>query len=613
MSALDLIRLLSQALYAAIFFLVAWRYLRAPTVAHLDMVLFFFILAFVVVESRLAALLGITPPPWFVDALVVVILALPYLLLRLLDDFTTVPRPVKRAAELALLAQAIALIILPPPPYPTEFTLVAVGYLAGLSLYCGGAFIRAARRSEGVTQRRLQAISLGTILFALQILASGLSGLTPEPVKSIGNASGQVIGLLSAIAFFLGFSPPAFLRRTWQAPELRAFLTRAASLPRLPTTLDIVRELERGASRSTGAQARIGLWQEEERKIRMWSPDTNEPHDIEAGQHFSGRAFETQRVIFSADPAKDDPHGAQQYRKNRVGAIIAAPITAGERRLGALVLFAERPPIFAISDRELAQLLADQAAVILESRALIDHAARVRAREEATRLKEDFLSAAAHDLKTPLTTVVAQAQFLERKAVRDPSAPSDLQGLQRIVREGQRLAALVTDLLDAARMEQGKLVSDREPVDLGALVSEVVARQHAGAHATELDLRGAIVGTYDRRRIEQLLENLLENARKYSPEATPVNVAVWQQDGEAHISVRDQGIGIPPADLPRIFERFSRASNVDDRTFHGMGLGLYICRGIVEEHGGRIWAESELGKGSTFQVALPLREGRRLN
>jgi signal transduction histidine kinase len=92
-----------------------------------------------------------------------------------------------------------------------------------------------------------------------------------------------------------------------------------------------------------------------------------------------------------------------------------------------------------------------------------------------------------------------------------------------------------------------------------------------------------------------------------------VNVNVWQQDGEARITVQDQGIGIPAADLPRIFERFSRASNVDDRKFHGMGLGLYICRGIVEEHGGRIWAESEIGKGSTFHVALPLGEERRLN
>src|SRR5204862_6643022 len=135
---------------------------------------------------------------------------------------------------------------------------------------------------------------------------------------------------------------------------------------------------------------------------------------LEPGKLFGGRASGLQRALFSTDPLRDTPAGAADYRPRKVGAVLAAPITAGERRLGVLTFSAERPPIFAGSDIELAKLLADQAAVILESRALIDHAARVRAREEATRLKEDFLSAAAHDLKTPLTTVDAQAEFLER-------------------------------------------------------------------------------------------------------------------------------------------------------------------------------------------------------
>src|SRR2546428_2624940 len=495
MTALDLVTLLSQAIYVAIFFLVLWGYVRAPTPAHLDMTIFFGILAFVVVESRVAGLLGVTQPAWFTDLLVASIIALPYVLLRLVDDFTTVPGRLKGAAAVVAIGLAAISMYL-EAPYPVAWTITAVLYIAGLSLYCGIAFVRAARHAEGVTRRRLQAVSLGTILFAVEILASGLSGQLPDPEKTIVSAIGQVLGLISAVGFFVGFAPPAFLRRAWQAPELRNFLERAASLPRLPTTLDIVRELERGAAAATGSQARIALWQEDDRKLRTWTPGSNEPSDIEAGQHFSGRAFEQQRTIFSSQPVKDDPQGADLYRRGRIGAVVAAPITAGERRVGSLVLYAERPPIFAQSDTELANLLADQAAVILESRALIDHAAKVRAREEATRLKEDFLSAAAHDLKTPLTTVVAQAQFLERKAVRDPSAPSDLQGLQRIVREGQRLAALVTDLLDAARLEQGRLVSDREPVDPGALLNEGVSRQQASAPACERDGRRRHVGNY---------------------------------------------------------------------------------------------------------------------
>ena len=613
MTALDLITGVTQAIFVLIFLLVAVRTIRHSTPAHIDMSAFFGILAFLVVETRLATYLGVTQPEWYMDTVIVLVVALPYILLRLVDDFAHVASLMKRAAEVGLIAFAIVLYATPGSQLPVDLTLAIIAYFVLLSFYCGGGFIDAARRTQGVTQRRMQAISLGTILFGVEILMSGLGGLLPEPDKTLLTATGQVLGLFSAVAFYLGFAPPSFLRQAWQAPELRAFLARAADLPRLPATFDIVRELEKGAAASTGASARIAVWDDDTAKLRAWRDADNETIHFDSGSFVSGRAFELQRLIFTTDPIRDDPANASAYRTAGTGAIIATPISAGGRRLGVLTLYAQRAPIFAVSDMELARLLADQAAVILESRALIDHAARVRAQEEANRLKEDFVSAAAHDLKTPLTTVVAQAEFLERKALRDPSAPADVQGLQRIVREGKRLAALVTDLLDAARLEQGRLIAEREPVDLGTLVSELCTRQQADVHSCDVDVRGAVVGVYDRRRIEQLVENLVENAKKYSPEATPVNVTVWQQDGEARIAVRDHGIGIPPADLPTIFERFSRGSNVDDRRFHGMGLGLYICRGIVEEHGGRIWAESEVGKGSTFNVALPLQEGRRLN
>ena len=594
-----------------IFLSVALRAVRQRTQAHTDMALFFGALAFIILASRIATLSGTTAPPWLIAIEVGILMAMPYVLLRLVDDFTHVRAPIKRAAELGLAAGIVATVAA-MPTLSAPLTLYIVGYFFVVSAYCAIAFIRAARRARSVTRRRMEAISLGSILLGTDLLVAGLTPLAPDDNRAILQALGQLLGLASAVAYYLGFVPPPILRRAWQEPELRSFLARAASLPRLPTTLDIVRELERGAANSTGTTARIGLWQDDTSKLRFWE-DNDAVVDLEPGTHFAGRAFELQRPIFSTNPIRDNPDGAAAYRSRNVGAVLATPITAGERRLGVLSFSAVRPPIFAGSDIELAGLLADQAAVVLESRALIDHATRVRAREEATRLKEDFLSAAAHDLKTPLTTVVAQAEFLERRAVREPSAPADIAGIRRVVRESKRLAGLVADLLDATRLEQGGLLGEREPVDLATLAQEICAHDTTDPGICLVEASAPVVGAYDRRRIEQLLQNLVENAKKYSPDRTPIKIKIWQEDSEARIAVEDSGIGIPAADLPRIFERFSRASNVDDKRFHGMGLGLFICRGIVEEHGGRIWVESEVGKGSTFHVGLPIADGRRLN
>ena len=282
MTALELITLLSQAIYVVIFLAVGYGYLRARTPAHLDMTVFFGILAFVVVESRIATALGLVQPEWFTDTVIAAVVALPYILLRLVDDFTTVPRSIKRGAEILLIASIAALYVLQGPTLPPLYVLLIVAYIAGLSFYCGFRFFRAAVRAEGVTKRRMQAISLGTVLFAVDILAAGIGGQMSDPWKTILAALGQVLGLAAAISWFLGFAPPPILRRAWQAPELRRFLARAASLPRLPTTRDIVRELERGAAAATGSDARIGVWDEDLLKIRFWPP-TGEPTDVEPG------------------------------------------------------------------------------------------------------------------------------------------------------------------------------------------------------------------------------------------------------------------------------------------------------------------------------------------
>jgi len=179
-------------------------------------------------------------------------------------------------------------------------------------------------------------------------------------------------------------------------------------------------------------------------------------------------------------------------------------------------------------------------------------------------------------------------------------------GLSRLVGEAQRLRRLVHELLDASRAERGQLLGAREPVDVVAVAREAAERRSDAAHDVQVLAEAPLVGELDQVRVGQLLDNLIENGVKYSPDGGQVSVRLWNEDGMIRISVTDRGIGVPMEDMPYLFERYHRGNNVDDRRFAGMGLGLFICRGIAEEHGGRIWAESNVGLGTTFHVAMPL-------
>lgn len=604
MSAIQFLQYLTQVIFVLISLVATRAVVQRPTRTRLDIAAFFGIITVITIAQWLTTALHTTLPSWLTVIETALIMALPYLLIRLLNDFTTVPAPVVRGAEVGLVLAIVSVIVV-RPPLTGAHVLVLLLYFCAYMLYASGAFVRAARLTSGVTRRRMHAVAAGAVLLGVGLLAIGTIPFLPASIAWLPRFFEQVAVLAAGLAYFVGFAPPALLRRAWQEPELRAFLGHAASLPRLPDTAAIVYELERGAEAALGAPAAsIGLWDAATDTLRYGGAG---PNVFKSDELIGGRAFTAQQPVFSANAPRDDPQHADLYRAFNATTVLSAPITAGQRRLGVLSVFAPRAPLFVEEDLRLLQLLADQGAIILESRTLIDEAARVRAREEATRLKDDFLSAAAHDLKTPLTSIIATAQLLERRAIRQPERPVDPQALARIVTEGLRLRALVIELLDAARTEQGNLLSHREPVDLLALAREIAERHRTAQHPVGVEAPGPVIGTYDRARIAQLLENLVENAIKYSPAGGDVSVVVRDTGDQAELTVTDRGIGIPPADLPHLFERFHRGTNVDDRRFAGMGLGLYICRGIVAEHGGAIRASSVSGQGSTFHVTLPRR------
>jgi signal transduction histidine kinase len=604
MSAEQLIQYLSWALFLLVCVSVTLQAVRTPRRVTIDIALFFLIPAVIIIIG-LETVFGLVQPGPLINAVnTVLILAMAYTLLRLVDDFSDVPSWLMYGALIVLVLLAASAFIF-TQPLPAFLTVAMLIYLIGLLLYATVAFARESRRSSGVTRRRMQAAAAGSILVVLVFVFAALRMALPNLVN-VWQVLSNLAGLAAACCYFLGFASPRWLRRAWQEPELRAFLGRAARLPRLVDVKAMIAELESGAATSLGApNARIGLWDSEARKVYFPLGDPNYALDVNEPIP-AARAFRTQKPAFSANVPLEHPDYAEMSRKWKLTAVLAAPISAGEKRLGVLVAYAPRAPIFADDDLALLQLLADQAAVILESRTLLDEATRVHAREEATRLREDFLSAAAHDLKTPLTTLIGKAQLMERLALRNPSAPADLAGIQLLVREGQRLKQIVLELLDAARAEQGRLVGERAPVELVGLAEEICARHSSVEHhSCAVESSGPVVGMYDSFRITQLLENLIENSVKYSPQGGDIRLNIWADAECAYISVSDRGIGIPADDLPHIFERFYRAANVNDRQFAGMGLGLFICRGIVEQHGGRIHVSSQPGVGSRFQIELP--------
>jgi len=598
MSGLDQLQYLSWVLYLVVFGLVLVRTIRRPTPAHVDMTLFFGAVATVIVLTTLSTKFHAAPSVIADDISAVALMALGYLLLRLVRDFSEVPTLLMRAVEVGMVA-SIASVLLVPQPIPAWLVLALLAYLVLVIGYDAGAFGRRAADTSGVTRRRMQAAAIGSLCVGLVLFVAGL-GLVDADRAPVWNELSALLGLASGACYFIGFAPPTWLRRAWQEPEVRAFLSRARQLVSLPEVRDIVQDLERGAANAFGAPAaRIALWDPDRQGLLVLSADGAElPPRL-------GQAWAEQRPTLVSDTAHGDVDGPSLLGVENARAALSAPIGGHDGRMGVLVVFAPASPLFANSDLELIQVLADQCAVILESKMLIDNSARVRAREESARLKEDFLSSAAHDLKTPLTSIVTQAQVLRRRAERDPTAPADRIGLDRLLQQSDRLKNLVLELLDVSRLEQGSLIGEREEVDLTELVNTLAQHDAVGWKRVQIETPRPVPASVDPPRFEQVVTNLVENALKYSPLQTPVLVSVWSANGEACLSVRDQGIGIPADDQPLVFERFHRARNVDDRRFAGMGLGLYIARGIVEQHGGRIWVESTPGLGSTFNVALP--------
>ncbi|MDE3193942.1 MAG: GAF domain-containing protein [Chloroflexota bacterium] len=597
MTASDLVTAGALIVLATILVAAVLRALQDRTRASIDIALFFAVLDTLYARAAL----GFASVPIVGEISAALAIAVPYLMLRLLADVAPVHAAVRRAAEVVGVALVASAFVYPGTVgIPPLVAAARTAYFVAIFLYTAERFLRLEQRSTGVTRRRMRALSAGNVIFALVVLVAGTLTVMP----GVGIASGFALGpgvLLASFFWSAGFTPPLALRRMWQEPELRTFFRRTASSLTVGER-EAAREIVEAAVDATGVRVALGIWDEAAELMRFRDVSGSEyafaPRGFLAwGAFAAGRSYYTER------PARDDPANAALYRERGIGAVLSAPVIAGERKLGVLVVYASGPLLFPRGDLELVELLAEQAAIVLEAHALLARESASRAREEAARAKEDFMAAAAHDLRTPLTALLGRAQLLQRRLGERGLAERGL--ADRMSDDVMRLVVLSEQLLDSARVAEGRIEVRRERVDVVRLLRELRSSR-PDWDRVRIDGDGETWAMLDRALMEQVIQNLVENALKYSPAGTAVAIGVAAEDpSRVHVTVRDEGIGIPPGEHDLVFERFRRGSNVGDGQILGKGLGLFICRGIVETHGGRIWAESQ-GRGTIVHVVLPV-------
>jgi signal transduction histidine kinase len=275
------------------------------------------------------------------------------------------------------------------------------------------------------------------------------------------------------------------------------------------------------------------------------------------------------------------------------------PLRIDDKMIGGLVVTFFKQRAFAADERAFLNLFAQHCAQGIERARLYDQAM------DAIRVRDDFLSVAGHELRTPLSTLLLQTQVMVD--ARDELPPRVQERLAPVHRSLHRLIRLAEDVLDVSRMRAGRLGIEPEPLELVAFVRDVAARTVEAWHRSKYELRfeasGPIEGRWDPVRLEQIVVNLITNACKYG-QGNPIHMLVHTCSDGAEIVVRDHGIGVAPSDQARIFERFERS--VEERRYSGLGLGLWIARELARLHGGTISVRSEMGQGAEFSVRLPL-------
>jgi signal transduction histidine kinase len=358
-----------------------------------------------------------------------------------------------------------------------------------------------------------------------------------------------------------------------------------------------------------GSAGAIALW---ERRVQRFIPQASyglEAPDVQLLHprldrtilSILGRAGENLPLVLI-------PSDLRWPGRHRLEHILALPLTQEQALVGVIYVF--RPASarqFQVRDVHLLEIFAQQAAAAIQSSRLVKQASEERQRLLA--MQESFVGIVSHELQTPIAIIKGYASTLGHpEGSWRPEVVRRIAGT--IEDECDRLQSLVTDLLDISRIQAGRVAMAFSKIDIGELVGDTVQSMRVRSPERRIELRVAPnlpLVRVDAEKLRRAIQNLIDNAIKYSPPNSTISVRVQTLNNELCISIHDQGIGVPEAEQEHIFERFHRVDTSLSRTTPGVGLGLYIVKAIIDAHGGRTWVESPgSGQGSTFVIALPL-------
>jgi signal transduction histidine kinase len=349
------------------------------------------------------------------------------------------------------------------------------------------------------------------------------------------------------------------------------------------------------------------------RRVQSWqTPDVESSSEFRPGEGLAGLAFSQAKPIIINDYQASDL-ARRRGRDRGLRAGLGVPLIPSGKPLGVLLISSyDDATQFSEDDARLLDLFGDQAAAaLISAEAFEEQGKAVAELERVNKVKSEFVAIVSHEFRTPLTGIQGFSEMMRDEEL---TVAELKEYATDINKDARRLNRLVNEMLDLSRMESGRIALSLEPLDLNAIVQEIVATMQPTApkHKFTMRLDDTLpLVMADRDKITQVVTNLANNAIKYAPNGGEIVMMTRTEANHAHLMVIDHGVGMPKDMLEHVFEPYSRVENGTTRSVNGTGLGLPIARQIVKLHGGRVWADSVEGKGSTFHCLIPVGASSR--